>query len=336
MYNIHSSILERNPNANVQTVLELAELVQKHNLKWIPANKDGNNGAYFIASDLSLTKGLDKHDYKDNWCDKLTERIVNAQSESNKLAGREYKLEGTALKAFKKMYKDIHGISLGRTRSLLVVDWERAYSYLVQGHSETAKGFQVLGAKSITREVDSGLKELRKSSHYQYEIELHRDLAYLSTMTNYTLKSEVSVKDFDDSNCKSRRYDLIHQMPHRSKGKVVTIYEIKKDIITLNDLQECLENRRYLELAHKRFGNHVKFVFIAPWGGDGEALQYVQFLDNVEIIPALKFTEFLLSKVDEKHKSIDPYFSKLLRKDNPIIKKLLSNPNNWISNKYLT
>lgn len=325
---LKQSILELNPAADSSILEELCFLTRKYQLRWVRSTKLGN-GAFFIANQLSEAKGLDKGDYIDNWSNNSTNRIKNGAS---KLAGGEIKLEGTPLANFKKIYKEIYGESLGRINSLTIVDWERAYSYLVQGSTEAAKEFQTLGSTAIKTQVET---EARKMAHYSIEAELHCGLAYLASMTNYTLKSEVSVKDFPDSECNCRRFDLIHQMPHRTKGKIVTIYELKRDIITLEDVESTLDNKRYLELAKARYGEHVNIVFVAPWGGEGAALERVQFLDNIEIMTLSKFATFLLDKVYDKHKDIDPYFSRVLLKQNPIIKKLVANPQDWINQKQL-
>ncbi|WP_157094639.1 hypothetical protein [Picosynechococcus sp. PCC 7117] len=327
MSDLKNSILALNPKADPSILEDLVQYCSEYSLKWIPSTQ--GKGAYFIASQLSEAKGLDVEDYRKNWSDKATTATKQRSSDSTKLAGKEYKVTANDLNKLKKIYHAMYGESLGRINSLLVVDWKRAYSYLVQGSSDTAKDFQGLGAKAIERATSTQIAQFSDTkSIYSTELEFHAALTYLSSLTNYTLKSEVSILDTTDSKCKHRRFDLIHQQPHRTKGKVVTIYELKANMITYEDVINTIEAKQYLKLAKDNYGEHTSIIFVSPLGGSPEALAYVQNLDDVSIMTGRQLSLFLLEKAKQKHdKSGDGYFvESLLPKNNSIIKKLIKSP----------
>lgn len=335
------------PEVDSSILTELCRLTRLNNLKWV-ADKNGKN-AYYIMSDLSVAKGLSSEDYLKNWADKdnLTGSLLRNQSElttseeersSEALAGKAWKLEGENLANFKKLYQEQNGISLGRINSLWVGDFLRAYAYLTQGKTQTAKDFQTLGAKSIQLKVEEEIaqqpievvtKHFIYNSGWKKEEYLQRDLCYLAAMTPYKLSAEVAVEDYPQSKTETRRFDLVHIQPHKTKGKIVTCYELKKDIITIEDLVMTVHAKRYLQLLKDRYStNHVNLILVAPFGGSAEALEKCQGVDyeGVEIWTVRKFTQLLLEKAKAYHTK-DPYFiTSTLLKENETVQKLLEAP----------
>ncbi|BAY65003.1 hypothetical protein NIES22_51040 [Calothrix brevissima NIES-22] len=349
---LQESILAQQPQADKSILTELMQLVDKYNLKWVPSDK--GTGAYFVMSQLSEAKGLGSDDYKDNWANltgsvgrdlvKPLDGEVNLTRSVQKLPvkslhGRASKLEGERLKKFKDKYFQVTGESLGRINSLWVGDWFHAYSYLVQGRSEASKDFQILGATAIKQGADKELgitqvdKQIIYRSGWSSEEALQRDISYLSSMTPYTLKSERSFPDFPQSKTTVRRFDLIHLQPHKTKGRVITCYELKKNVIDYYDLVDSVEAKRYPEVLKTYFDTqHVKLILVAPFGGTAEALDKCQQYDDVEIWNVRKLTLFLLEKAKAYHKN-DPYFvNSTLVNEYETVKKLLTLPNTQSSN----
>lgn len=325
---LQESILAQQPQADKSILSELMQLVDKYQLKWIPSDK--GTGAYFVMSQLSEAKGVDKEDYLKNWAN-LTTSV--GRDVVKPLDGKASKLEGERLKKFKDNYFQVTGESLGRINSLWVGDWFHAYSYLVQGRSEAAQDFQSLGATAIKQEVNRELgitqvdKQILYKSGWNSEEALQRDISYLSSMTPYTLKAERSFPDFPQSKAAFRRFDLIHLQPHKTKGRVITCYELKKNVIDYYDLIDSVEAKRYPEVLKSYFDTqHVKLILVAPFGGTAEALEKCQQYDYVEIWNVRKLTLFLLEKAKAYHKN-DPYFvDKTLVNDYETVKNLLTLP----------
>ncbi|WP_427162614.1 hypothetical protein ACQFX9_14325 [Aliinostoc sp. HNIBRCY26] len=330
---LKNSILAANPNADSTILEDLCNLTQKYQLKWVP-NKDGGS-AYFVMSHLSKVKGLDLDDYKSHWV-KLTECGERTSSES--LSGRGFKLEGEKLATFKKNWQEMWGESLGRINSIWVGDWTHAYSYLTQGTTQAAKDFQTLGAKAIGSSIKKDIEELTApiikvdrtliyNSGYSKEEHLQRDLCYLAAHSPYKLSAEISVEDYPGSRTQHRRFDLVHVQPHKSKGKVVTTYELKKDIITLEDLVMAVEAKRYPDLIKLKYGtSNIKLIMVAPFGGTEEALVRCQQYDDVEIWTVRKLSLFLLEKARKYHPTDSYFVDKMLVEDNDTVKKLLTIP----------
>jgi hypothetical protein len=330
---LKNSILKANPQADATILEELCFLVRKHQLKWVA--RGSKYGAYFIMSQLSTAKGLDSDDYKSHWATRC-----GRSTPSESLPGEALKLEGEKLATFKKLYQETYGVSLGRINSLYIGDWLHAYSYLVQGSTQTARDFQKLGAKAVEvstqrdiEDITKPVEQVTKTHLYQSgwgkEEHLQRDLCYLASMTPYKVSAEVSVEDYPGSKSETRRFDLVHIQPHKSKGKVVTVYELKKDVISLEDLVTTVLAKRYLKLAKEKYGTeHVNLVLVAPYGGTAEALEACQApeYDGVEIQTVRKFTQFLLEKARAYH-SKDQYFvDRILVGQNETVQKLLTPP----------
>ncbi|AFY49028.1 hypothetical protein Nos7524_3228 [Nostoc sp. PCC 7524] len=332
---LRTKIIDRYPNANLTTLEELIQLVEKHDIKWVPSNE--GNGAYFIMSQLSIIKGLDSDDYKKNWVN-LTGSFSQTSLES--LAGKAFKLEGNQLAKFKITWREVWGESLGRINSLWVGDWEHAYSYLVQGKSNTAKEFQSLGAKSVIKAVESDISSIDKvtrdiiyKSGWSNELDLQIALTYLASHSPFKLTPEYAVEDYPDSKTEVRRFDLLRVQPHKTKGKIVYCFELKKDIIDLCNVITTIEAKRYTQLLKDRFNtDNIKFYFVAPFGGTGRAFEKVQQYLDVEIWTAQKMSYFLLEKVKTYHPR-DRYFVERILPQMDLVKKLLTLPTLPTSNK---
>lgn len=344
---LKSSILTANPTADLTVLEELCFLTRKHQLKWVA--RGSKHGAFFIMSQLSLAKGLDAEDYRKHWADKseTTAAVKRLSSESTSsllqnpaesLPGEALKLEGERLASFKKLYQETYGESLGRINSLYIGDWLHAYSYLVQGKTETAKDFQALGSKAIEtsvkqniEEITQPVKQVTKSIIYQSgwsrEDYLQRDLCYLACMSPYKLSAEVAADDYPGSRTQVRRFDLLNIQPHKTKGKIVTCYELKKDVITLEDLVMTVDAKRYIELLKDKYQTpHVKLIMVAPYGGTEEALVKCQSYDDVEIWTVRKLSLFLLEKAKKYHPTDSYFVDKVLVDENDTVKKLITPP----------
>ncbi|MGV0103986.1 hypothetical protein NSTCB13_02632 [Nostoc sp. DSM 114160] len=330
---LKESILASKPTLDSTILEDICRLTIVHQLKWVP-NKDGKN-PHCIMSQLSVAKGLGAEDYKKNWANS-TGSLEKTSLES--LPGKAIKLEGDQLAIFKKVYQDIHNESLGKINQLWVGNWEHAYAYLTQGKTSVAKSFQSLGAKAIQLKSEEELaqqpievvtKHFVYNSGWRKEEYLQRDLCYLASMTPYKLSAEVAVEDYPGSKTETRRFDLVHIQPHKTKGKIITCYELKKDIITLEDLIMTVHAKRYLQLLKDRYNtNHVSLILVAPFGGSAEALEKCQGIDyeGVEIWTVRKFTQLLLEKAKAYHTK-DPYFiTSILLKENETVQKLLEAP----------
>ncbi|MFN6486280.1 MULTISPECIES: hypothetical protein [unclassified Nostoc] len=255
---LKDSILASEPQADLSILEELCGLVRKHNLKWV--GRGSKHGAFFIMSQLSIAKGLDSDDYKSHW---VTRCAKGTPSES--LPGEALKLEGEKLAAFKKLYQEAYpGESLGRINSLFVGDWIHAYSYLVQGQTQTAKDFQTLGAKSI---------EVASTSELQHIVEpnLQLKIMELAGYSNINLKFEVAVVDSFNAGS-HRRWDFVERLP-----KVTKLYELKSRTLSEDNVRSTLFAKKYVELASERFpGKPIEFIFTSPKGISWEAKNLIQ------------------------------------------------------------
>lgn len=349
---LKNSILAASPQADSTILEDLCHLTRKHQLKWVSSAKYGN-GAFFIMSQLSVAKGLESNDYRDHWANNAIER--NRQYRKDRraeaisavcgtplpervllksLSGRSFKLEGEQLAKFKEAWQETWGESLGRVNSLWVGDWDHAYSYLTQGKSTTAKDFQSIGAKAVQTSVERDIAEISTpitkvdrnliyNSGYSKEEHLQRDLCYLAAHSPYKVSAEVSVEDYPGSRTQHRRFDLVHVQPHKTKGKVVTCYELKRDVITLEDLIVTVEAKRYIDLLRLKYEtSNIKLIMVAPYGGTEEALVKCQQYDDVEIWTVRKFTLFLLEKVRKYHQTDSYFVDKMLVEDNRPLAKV--------------
>ncbi|MBW4421172.1 MAG: hypothetical protein KME13_18385 [Myxacorys californica WJT36-NPBG1] len=361
--NLKDSILAKNPNADITIISKLTDLIEKHNISWVPSSS--KTGSYFIMSELSIAKGLTKDDYQKHWaCEKkesttseegmssecspsntsdnrYQRAVVNpnlkpkpvrpSESTSSEkgnpsLPGKSFKLEGAKLKTFKRLYLECTGKDLGRINSIWVGDFEHAYSYLVQGSTEAAQGFQSLGSDAITQAALEPIEDVTRRELNGIglsEEQIQDQLLLLCNHGYYKLEPEQSVKDFPQSKCVVRRFDLVHKRPDKHKRKVVTIYELKRNVIDLCDVITTIEAKRYVELGKLAYNTeHVKLIMVAPFGGTQEAcMKAAEY--GIEIMTLQVLSNELMKSALRKH-PLDPYFvTETLAKK---FEKILSNP----------
>ncbi|MBN3927119.1 hypothetical protein [Nostoc sp. NMS4] len=260
--NLKSAIEAIAPKVDPSVLDELCRWTRTKNLKWV-SDKNGKN-AYYIMSDLSLAKDLDAEDYRKNWSPDAKVTTAIKERSSERLAGRALKLEGEKLANFKILYREQNGISLGRINSIWVGDFLHAYSYLVQGDSTTAKGFQFLGAKAI--EVAS-----TNEINHVIEPDLQKQLIELVAYSNVGFKFEVAILDSFNPGS-HRRWDFVERLP-----KVVKIYELKAHTLSEQEVKTTLVNKKYIELALEKYpGKSIEFVFTSPKGINWEAKSYIE------------------------------------------------------------
>lgn len=275
--NLKSSILVATPNADSTVLEELCFLTRKHQLKWVPAAEDkGGAGAYFIMSQLSVAKGLDKEDYINYWSP--NQRPVSNKGSSESLAGKVFKLEGESLAQFKESYKEIYGESLGRINSLWVGNFLHAYSYLVQGNTSAAKDFQGLGSRAIETASTQEINQQSAPTRLIPESELQKQIIELNAYSTINFRFEIAVKNSFDTQDEAshRRWDWVEQLP-----KVVKVYELKARTISENHIRETLFNKHYLELAAQKYPNKpIEFIFTSPKGISWEAKALIRELMN--------------------------------------------------------
>lgn len=271
--------------------------------------------SYFVASDLSLAKGLNKDDFRSHHvhhltaCEKGTRLNVEVFNHAF-LPGRYFKLSGTPLKDFKAVYLEQNNIRLGRASSLWVHDWKAAYAYLSQGTSEASRNLtkELLGlsADAVTSVItQSSVEQLATES------ELLQQIWFLIGLGKQPFWSiECEVPDVTEAKERSRRYDLIRIQGIRNRLKLIIIYELKRNKITLQDILHKVEQCRYLELAEAHYKtSNIKLIFVSAFGATPEAHAFVKTRPDLEIIYLHQLVLPLLSKALEKH-ALNPFFIK--------------------------
>lgn len=276
MLSLYKSIIAAQPKASSQQISKLQKLVRKYNLKWVPSLEQNNN-AYFIASHLSVAKGLDSKDYAKHWSDNLSK--TSSESGNPSLPGKEYRLEGESLAKFKKFYIKTYGESLGGINSLTILDWSKSFHYLVQGGSEAAKDFSKLGAESI-------IAEENKLNPYSYiytnpfsvgdiwegdtvdESILHAELEKILVRMRSLWVSEASIPDYfrdkgDNILPLCRRPDFTLVM-----RQSVTTIELKKDTFTGDHFSKKMYNACYVLNNVIHYDRPVHIIFTSPLGID--------------------------------------------------------------------
>ncbi|MCW5317916.1 hypothetical protein GTQ43_30355 [Nostoc sp. KVJ3] len=262
---LKSSIEAIAPEVDSTILDELCRLTRIHNLKWV-SDKNGKN-AYYIMSDLSVAKGLYIKDYANYWSPEAKSTSPVKQDSLESLPGKALKLEGNNLANFKILYKEQNGISLGKINSLWVGDFLHAYSYLVQGSTETAKDFQTLGSIAIETSIK---KEIEQSSHV-IEPDLQKQLIELAAYSNVGFKFEVAILDSFNPGS-HRRWDFVERLP-----KVVKVYELKARTLSEQDVKATLTDKKYIELAIEKYPNKsIEFIFTSPKGINWEAKNYIE------------------------------------------------------------
>jgi hypothetical protein len=155
--------------------------VSTYSLTYIPSP---NKGIWFLASDLSLAKGLSKNNYKDF--------IVRQSRQQVAMRGSHVILRGEGLRNYKEFLKKKGYILNGS--SATIVSWQRALDYLqskhlpstrphLEFHSESQMQILLMSLASFT---DLGL---RQEASFNYKGSCVRiDILDKTTKTIYELK----------------------------------------------------------------------------------------------------------------------------------------------------
>ena len=273
--------------------------------------------AYFIAQDLSLALNLDKDDFNTNY-------LCSLEIKGNPSIRL---LEQESLKQFKAAYKEQIGPlpnSLKFTPKLLICTLEVATNYILNNQKEVQKQLNSITLGATNKQVIQ--ENLQTSSslvnpHFTKEIDLQMALAFLSTCGNYRIRCEESLADITANKQKHRRLDMVNIKYSKGK-KIVTIYELKVNSITLELLTENL-NKHYLELARCHYKTpYVKLVYIAPNAPERAAMDLLAYSPDVSIMLLKDFTSMLLKSAEKRHKS-DSYFVKKLLPESYPVKQLM-------------
>lgn len=292
----------------------LNAFTNQYNIRYILSSQ---GVAYFIAQDLSLALNLDKDDFNTNY-------LCSLEIKGNPSIRL---LEQESLKQFKAAYKEQIGPlpnSLKFTPKLLICTLEVATNYILNNQKEVQKQLNSITLGATNKQVIQ--ENLQTSSslvnpHFTKEIDLQMALAFLSTCGNYRIRCEESIADITANKQKHRRLDLVNIKYSKGK-KIVTIYELKVNSITLELLTENL-NKHYLELARCHYKTpYVKLVYIAPNAPEQAAMDLLAYSPDVSIMLLKDFTSMLLKSAEKRHKS-DSYFVKKLLPESYPVKQLM-------------
>jgi hypothetical protein len=297
---------------------QTAAFFEKHNIRYI---LNSANIGYYTVTEISLALNLEKDDFSKNFIGSPSgERSL----ESNKIR----LLEGESLKQFKAAYLVQLGPlpdNLKFTSKLLVCTLEVASEYIFNSRNKDVKQElnkvlnNSLQQSIISENLDTSNNLI--NPHFTKEIDLHMALIFLASMTNIRLYSEESVADITSNKQKHRRLDMVNIKYSKGK-KIVTIYELKSNSITLDILTENL-NKHYLELARCHYKTpYVKLVYIAPNSPEQAALDLLAYSPDVSIMLLKDFTNMLLKSAAKRHRG-DNYFVKKLLIDSYPVKQLL-------------
>jgi hypothetical protein len=303
---------------STQTTTEaLNNFLEQYNIKYV-YNPQGT--AYYIAQDLSSVVDKDKEDFGKHFI-RLPHIREYLENNSIRLLGQE------SLKQFKTAYIEQLGPlpdSIKFTSKLYVCTSEVANTYINYSKTEAQRLYNSIHLDATNKQViqeNLDTSNNPTNNFFTREIELHIALAYLSTLGNYRLRSEESVADITSNKQKVRRLDMVNVKYSKGK-KIVTIYELKANSITLDILTENL-NKHYLELARCHYKTpYVKLVYIAPNSPEQAALDLLAYSPDVSIMLLKDFTNMLLVSAAKRHKS-DTYFTKKLLPESFPIKQLL-------------
>jgi hypothetical protein len=292
----------------------LNAFTNQYNIRYILSSQ---GIAYFIAQDLSLALNLDKDDFNTNY-------LCSLEIKGNPSIRL---LEQESLKQFKAAYKEQIGPlpnSLKFTPKLLICTLEVATNYILKSKKEVQKQLNSITLGATNKQVIQ--ENLQTSSslvnpHFTKEIDLQMALAFLSTCGNYRIRCEESLADITANKQKHRRLDMVNIKYSKGK-KIVTIYELKVNSITLELLTENL-NKHYLELARCHYKTpYVKLVYIAPNAPEQAAMDLLAYSPDVSIMLLKDFTSMLLKSAEKRHKS-DSYFVKKLLPESYPVKQLM-------------
>jgi hypothetical protein len=292
----------------------LNAFTNQYNIRYILSSQ---GIAYFIAQDLSIALELDKDDFNTNY-------LCSPEIKGNPSIRL---LEQESLKQFKAAYKEQIGPlpnSLKFTPKLLICTLEVATNYILKSKKDIQKQLNSIHLDATNKQVIQ--ENLQTSSslvnpHFTKEIDLQMALAFLSTCGNYRIRCEESLADITANKQKHRRLDMVNIKYSKGK-KIVTIYELKVNSITLELLTENL-NKHYLELARCHYKTpYVKLVYIAPNAPEQAAMDLLAYSPDVSIMLLKDFTSMLLKSAEKRHKS-DSYFVKKLLPESYPIKQLM-------------
>lgn len=298
--------MDQSPNISSSVLDELESLIKKYNLTWIPGSK--GEGGYFLGKDLAHAKGKDPKDFAKHWA--TFEKNINWSL--HPVPPQVVKLEGENLKNFKSLYQHYTHKSLGSINSLYVVNWSAAYAYLAQGQSQAAQEFQNLGARAVVASTRALVSEQT----------LHNQLALLALRTSFIFKQELVIADTLRSGQRTRRYDLVQYA-----GRNVTLYELKRDVVTKEDVMLTVGEKGYLTLAqhHPKFAKkRVKLVFVSPMGIEPAAQRLLDQMPKVEYVSlfelACRLLEDALKEIQQESPAqVGWYLKEKFLKDYPDI-----------------
>lgn len=100
-------------------------------------------------------------------------------------------------------------------------------------------------------------------------------LLLASYSPNISFKQEVSLPNPKPGSVKSRRLDMVQDLPD-----LLRIYEIKKDFISLEIVESVMLDKEYIKLAKNRFGKPVQLVFTSPSGITNAAKRFLKTFPN--------------------------------------------------------
>lgn len=273
------------------------ELLSKYKIKFTLIN----GIPLFAVANLASAKGLNTKDFAKNF-------IKNGKCI---LGGKFKKLEGAELIVFKTAWEKDKNTPFTRARSLWVCDWKGAYHYLSLGNSTQSKELKNIAADSIESVVTKSINSnnntspsvsTTKSNVVPINIKEEKTqeaICLLASYGNRHFKREQLIHnklaDGVNNTARTRRFDLVE-----TKGRYLTVYEIKKDTLTADHIKEVIGDKGYLELATNRYSTkRVKLVFIAE-RITAAALRLLKECSKVEFISLGSLVSSLVEEIKEE------------------------------------
>lgn len=102
------------------------------------------------------------------------------------------------------------------------------------------------------------------------------------------LRQEVSVLNTLNTKTRTRRFDLIQELPN-----LVRVYEIKAPILELDAVKQTLVDKEYLKLAQVAYSKPVELVFVAPLITDS-ARDYISKQASVYYLSTIELSSLML------------------------------------------
>jgi hypothetical protein len=113
-------------------------------------------------------------------------------------------------------------------------------------------------------------------------------LLLLSTYSPHiSFKQEVSLLNSKGGPVKTRRFDIVQDLPH-----LMRIYELKKETITI-DLVRAVLAKSYIELAQESFNKPIELVFTSPSGITATARDLIEALPNTFYISTRELSNLI-------------------------------------------